>query len=664
MTMPPAPFDSRQGPSQSKKFRFALVSHSIEVVNVVRQTIDRETEDLFATIVGLDDAVATAQALIQEGYEVILGHGGTGGLIARRIGQPVVNIPITMLEMVTALRSAAREGRRIGVTSFETGREGFAAICDVMKMDVQEIVFNNQRELEEGVQAAIQNGVDIIVGGGVSRKIAARLNVKAVIIEPGQQIVREALQQARALAAARRGEIEQHERLQTLFNIMDDGMIGVDAAGRLDLYNQTAEAMLGTDLGPLLGRPLTELGDMLGWVDVLATGAKKSDEIVKIQNRERVVSCHPILIDGKVHGAVSLLKEGSAIQDIDRKLRERVYRRGFAARHTMADITAASPGMQNLIAKARRYARSDAAILISGETGTGKEFLSHALHNASRRKKTPFVAINCAALPESLLESELFGYAEGAFTGAKKGGKIGLFELANQGTIFLDEIGDISLSLQVRLLRVLENKEVMRVGGDRIVPVDVRVISSTHKNLPEEVREGRFRKDLFFRLAVLRLNLPPLRRRTEDIPELLAPLLTAHKKPAACITPAIMERIESYSWPGNIRELNSLVESYLILLGHRKGDEPLFFELFEEYCGPVSEDQPPPAALPLPPPPGSTADGSNGGRPSLAAQVDARKRQIIRETLRRCAGNKTLAARHLGISTHTLWRALKKEGGH
>jgi propionate catabolism operon transcriptional regulator len=649
-------------PSPSKKHRFALVSHSIEVVNIVRRHIDPANEDLFATIVGLDDAVATAQALIQEGYDVILGHGGTGGLIARRIGQPVVNIPITMLELITALQIAGREGRSIGVTSFATGREGFAVICNVLQLKAQEIVFNNQRELEEGVQAAIAGGVDIIVGGGVSRTMAARLKVKAVIIEPGKQIVQDALQQARALATARRGEAEQHERLQTVFNIMDDGMICVDAQGRLNLYNPTAEAMLGRDLTALLGHPATDLGRDLGFDEVLATGAKRSADIIKIQGRERVVNCHPILVDGKVHGAVSLLKEGSAIQDIDRKLRERIYRKGFVARHTMADMVATSSGMQGLVVKAKRYAKSEAAILIAGETGTGKELLSHALHNASRRKKAPFVAINCAALPETLLESELFGYAEGAFTGAKKGGKIGLFELANRGTIFLDEIGDISPSLQVRLLRVLENKEVMRVGGDRIVPVDVRVISSTHKNLQAEMRAGRFREDLFYRLAVLRLRLPPLRRRWADIPGLLAPLLTAYKKRSSCITPAMVAKIESHTWPGNIRELHSLMESYLILLGSRRSDEDLFLELFAEYCGPL-EGSPPPSADPSEPISFASVGGVREEKtPSLAAQLEARKRRIIQETLARCANNKTLAAKQLGISPHTLWRALKKVG--
>jgi len=647
-------------PNLYKKYRFALVTHSIEVVNIVRKFADPASEDLFATIVGLDDAVSTARDLIREGYEVIIGHGGTGGIIAKSLGQQVVNIPITMLEVITALRAAADLGSMIGVTSFAAGREGFETVRQVLGVDARQIVFNSQEELQRGVEQAIENGVDIIAGGGVSRKIAARLGARSVIIEPAKQIVQDALSQARALAASRRRQLESHERLQTIFEIMDDGMLCVDASGHLNFYNQTAETMLGMDLGPYLGRSISELPDSLWLADVLATGTKQTDEITRVQDNELVVNCLPILIDGRVSGAVSLIKAASTIQDIDRKLRARMYRKGFIARHTMTDIVAVSPEMRKLIAKAKRFARSEASILICGETGTGKEILTHAMHDVSLRKKAPFVAINCAALPETLLESELFGHEEGAFTGAKKGGKIGLFELANHGTIFLDEIGDISPNLQVRLLRVLENKEVLRVGGDKIVPVDVRVISSTHMDLREEVRSGRFRKDLYYRLAVLRLNVPPLRQRMQDLPELLAPLLKSYRKPMSCITPAMFARIQAYDWPGNIRELKALIESYLILLGQRKSDERLFEELFEEYEGPPNQGSTFPGKEMGGVQPAATLAGEDKDGLTLMARLEDHRQAIIRRTLHGCGNNKTLAAKKLGISTNTLWRALKK----
>ena len=586
-------------------------------------------------------------------------------MIARSIGQPVVNIPITMLDIATALLTASQKGRKLAITSFAAGREGFETIKDILKLDVRQIVFDNQRELEDGVEKAIMSGVDTIVGGGVSRKIASRLQARTVIITPGRQTIQEALAQARALAAARRKEMEQHERLRTIFDIMDDGMIGVDASGNLDFFNHMAETLLGMSLEPMIGHPVNKLAKALGLDMVLSSGAQKSNEILRVNNSELVVTSFPIWAQDSVSGAVSLIKEGRTIHNIDRKLRERVHRQGFIARHTLADIVALSPGMKKLKAKAERYGQTEAAILVRGETGTGKEWLSHALHNISRRKKAPFVAVNCAALPETLLESELFGYEEGAFTGAKKGGKIGLFELANKGTIFLDEIGDISTQLQVRLLRVLENKEVMRVGGDRIVPVDVRVISSTHKDLSEEVKAGRFREDLYYRLAVLRLNIPPLRQRLQDIPALLAPLLKQYRKAPTCLTPAMLDLIQSYRWNGNIRELNSLMESYLILLGRRSNDEDLFSELCEEYLG-SRQTEPEPAAgrntgriKPLP----KDQNARRVTTSSLVNRLEEHKLTLIRQTLDQCGNNKTLAAKQLGISTNTLWRALKKAEG-
>jgi transcriptional regulator, propionate catabolism operon regulatory protein len=644
------------------RYRFALVSHSEEIVNVVKRNIDYATEELLTKVVELDDAVSVAEDLIQDGYEVIIGHGGTGGMIAKSIGQPVVNIPMNMLDIVSALLKAKTMGDKIGITTLSEGREGFEVIRDILMMDIQEIVFNNQKELREGVEKAIHDGVNVIVGGGVSRKIVERLNAEIVIIEPGKQIVQNTIKQARALAAARRMEMEHHERLRTILNIMDDGMICVDSSGYLNSYNKTAEKMLGMDLNARLGHSLSDSAGALGLMGVLKSKVKKTGKIINFKNSNIVVNSLPILINDRVRGAVSLLKEGNVIQGIDRKLRENIYKKGFIAKHKMQDIVAVGSNMQNLITKAKKFAETEASTLIYGETGTGKEFFSHAIHNHSHRKMSPFVAVNCAALSETLLESELFGHEEGAFTGAKKGGKIGLFELANHGTIFLDEIGDISSNLQVRLLRVLESKEVIRVGGDKIVPVDVRIVSSTHRDLREEVRVGRFRKDLYYRLAVLRLSIPPLRNRVRDIPELLMPLLGKYGKSLPSLTPEILSVIQSYWWPGNIRELNALMESYCILLGKKKYNERLFMELFEEYKDPIKTD------LNLPPTQKDNTSLFDHTKPditesqprALNERIESHKIKIINHVLQQCGNNKTIAAKKLGISTNTLWRIQKK----
>jgi propionate catabolism operon transcriptional regulator len=313
------------------------------------------------------------------------------------------------------------------------------------------------------------------------------------------------------------------------------------------------------------------------------------------------------------------------------------------ARRGLNDLRGESGAMEHLRQTVVLYARSPATVLIEGETGSGKELVAQAIHRESPRRggNRPFVAVNCGAIAESLLESELFGHEEGAFTGARRGGHAGLFEAANGGTLFLDEIGEMPLMLQTRLLRVLEEREVMRVGGTRPVPVDVRVISATHCDLQARVREGRFRADLFYRLAVLRLALPPLRARTGDIPALaewalkhaLAALGARPHPNLAAELAACAPLLASYAWPGNVRELRNLAERLALFLAA----EPL-------------QALTPAFVL-------SVAPELAGAAPALPATAPAE--ETLAEVMARFHGQRAAAARYLGISRTTLWRKLK-----
>jgi len=305
--------------------------------------------------------------------------------------------------------------------------------------------------------------------------------------------------------------------------------------------------------------------------------------------------------------------------------------------------------MRELVERARKYARVDSTVLIRGETGTGKELFAQSIHNESARASFPFVAINCAAVPESLLESELFGYEEGAFTGARRGGKQGLFEQAHKGTIFLDEIGEMSITLQSRLLRVLEEREVMRVGGDRIIPIDVRVIAATHVNLLEAISSGGFREDLYYRLNKLALEVPPLRHRLADIPLFCTHFLDRYGKrhggQAKTLTPEAVGIFQSYSWPGNVRELQSIIERLVVCVESGVIDSRDVQSLMhDELCGSKIE---PRAAVP----------------PSPVTSLDDMARDAIRRALAESGGNRSVAADALGISRATLWRKLKRMDG-
>ena len=260
----------------------------------------------------------------------------------------------------------------------------------------------------------------------------------------------------------------------------------------------------------------------------------------------------------KYRGGVATIHEASDVEEMDRNIRITLHASGLTARSTFNDIIAVSDSMKSAIARAKKFANSDFTILITGETGTGKELFAQSIVNYSKRKKGPFMAINCASIPSNLLEAELFGYEEGSFTGARKGGKDRLFRACSRGTILLDEIGDLSPELQTRLLRVIQEKKIIRVGGTRIIPIDARVIAATNCSLIEQVNEGRFRKDLYYRLNVLHLHIPPLRERIEDIPYIASHILGDYKSVKEAdrfLVISALSFLAGYRWQGNVREM-------------------------------------------------------------------------------------------------------------
>jgi len=321
----------------------------------------------------------------------------------------------------------------------------------------------------------------------------------------------------------------------------------------------------------------------------------------------------------------------------------------FMTRYRFDQLLGDAPAFRATVQLAQRYAATDATVLITGESGTGKELLAQSLHHASARQQGPFVAINCAALPESLLESELFGFEDGAFTGSRKGGKPGLIELAHGGTLFLDEVGDMPAPLQTRLLRVLQEREVLRLGGCAPTPVDIRVIAATHCDLPARIANGQFRADLFYRLNILRLAVPPLRDRPQDIVPLFEALLARHGA-TPLVTPQLQPLLPlllRHRWPGNIRELDNIAERAALCAQALVGADGIgLATLFPEFFEHVQA-----AAQPLP----ASENLRSLGKAAEAAHA--------RRMLDSCDGNMDQAARCLGVSRSTLWRRLRASCG-
>ncbi len=359
-------------------------------------------------------------------------------------------------------------------------------------------------------------------------------------------------------------EISKHskqiEALQTHLHMLlmnfDDGIILTDENMTISFHNDIVKKIMARE--NLVGTDLRDLIPIIRPQEYLGSGfCQISDKTLHYSIKT--------FSEVKIHSFYAItIKDLTDIQTIDEQYRKQMKYSGYNAKYTFANILYRSPLVSDLIKKAQGLAQTDSTILITGESGTGKELFAQSMHAVSSRKNNPFVAINCAALTENLLESELFGYEEGAFTGARKGGKRGFFEMAHTGTIFLDEIGDTSLSMQIKLLRVLQEKEIMRIGGSKIIPVDVRVITATNQDLPALIRKGLFRLDLFYRLNVLPLHIPPLRERTEDIKILmnfyLAKYALLQKKSKPQLTPNIYRLFEKHPWYGNIRELENIAE--------------------------------------------------------------------------------------------------------
>jgi len=428
-----------------------------------------------------------------------------------------------------------------------------------------------------------------------------------------------------------------------------------DAQGYITHFNTPYGQFLGVDAKAQLGKHCTSVIENTRMHIVAETGIPEINHAHRIKGRDMVVQRIPIEKDGKVIAVFGqvMFKNVRDVSKLARKLamlesKVRFYEQELIAlrstRYTMDSIVGVSRAIQDLKQEALKAAANNLPVLVSGESGTGKELFSQAIHHAGARRLHPFVRINCAAIPRDLMESELFGYDEGAFTGALSKGKLGKFELARHGTVFLDEIGDLPLDMQPKLLRVLEEKELERVGGTTVVPVDFRLIAATNQNLEEMVAHGRFRRDLFYRLNVIPLNIPPLRERREDIIPLARLMLREILKETTSreieIDPQAETILRNYDWPGNVRELSNVLERIISSLeGETIFARHLPIHLYGKPKGPAL-----PEAL------------------MLREAMHRAEQEAIRHALAVSKGNKAHAAKLLGIHRTLLYKKMRKLG--
>lgn len=446
-------------------------------------------------------------------------------------------------------------------------------------------------------------------------------------------------------------EMESALLLKTIMETTNDAIVYVNKKGYIEMISKPYVDFLKVDREKVIGKHVTKVIENTRMDIVIKTGVSEIAEVQRINGNKMIAARIPVFIKGKVVGAVgkvlfrdidelnSLYKKISKIEK-ELNLYKDEFKKVNKAKYSLSSIISMSKSMDELKELTKRAAKTNSNVLILGESGTGKELFAHAVHNISRRSNAPFIKVNCGSIPYELLESELFGYEEGSFTGAKKGGKIGKFKAADGGTIFLDEIGDLPMNMQVKLLRVLQDKEIEKIGSNTSEKIDVRVIAATNKDLEKMVSEGMFRLDLYYRLNVLTIKIPPLRERKDDIPILSKHLVQKISRRENIrvdkISDDTLEYLKRHNWPGNVRELENILERAINFL-----DKDIIIK---------------PEHLP----PKITGITKNKKVRSLKTTLEEIERQAIIDTLIFSNGNKTKAANILDISRTSLYEKIKK----
>ena len=627
--------------------RLAFLASLPELAETARRVAEESNEDMI--IVEGAESYLEAYKLQQQGVEAIIARGPTVELARQRTTIPVIRCDPSAFDLLKAFSEAKRLDNHIGlITSWNI------LFDKKLVEDLLGITLYISRtclcsdDVYREVKLAADYGLRVVVGGTITAEAAPSLGLACIKLYTSKEAIRESLEKAKETIRIAREKQAEAERMKIILDLEQTGIMSIDAQGVVNVFNPMAEEIMGIKKNDIIGKSVAVFFPHRPGLKNITSATGIHGDIVTFGKVTAVNNRIPILVNGRVEGLVSTYQEVTRLQEIEAKVRTQLHKKGFTAKAPIEKLMGESKKIKEVALAATEYARSDLTILIMGETGTGKGLLAQGIHLASHRAEGPFVAVNCSALPETLLESELFGYEEGAFTGARRKGKQGLFELAHKGTIFLDEIAGTSLNMQSRLLKVVEEKEVMRVGGNQVIPLDVRILAASNRDLRKAGAEGSFRLDLFYRLNVLSLKMPSLRERPEDVLLLyryfLRSMNIASVEIENILDPELSDELCNYYWPGNIRELEHLAEK-TAALSRRIGSSPERVKkiLLEE----IRESQE------------IVSSAGRGGEISVRVGALAdMESQIIAKLYRKCYGNKRQLAAQLGISRTTLWKKL------
>jgi transcriptional regulator, propionate catabolism operon regulatory protein len=596
-------------------------------------------------------SVRAARQLNFDNVDALISRGVTymGLRTVLPTSMPMIELKVTGYDILRAVHHCWRQygGSKLSVIGSRNMVEGAQSVADILKVDLYYGLITGEEDAEECIEDGLRNGAQVVIGGELACGLARKRGVNCCLIESNRDSIVSALKEAAQAASIASKERMFAVRMRAMMDVLDEGIVAVDERGVIETWNAAAAHLFGFQ-EPILGvgKPARDVFPDLNLEAAVRDGKRITTAIHRVGQTNVVANLVPLFMGQRIIGGVARFEEiGRNKETRDR--RGPVHTGQYEARYRFSDCHGTSLELRNVIDTAGKYASTEAAVLIFGETGTGKEIIAQGIHNASPRKKGPFVAVNCAALVESLLESELFGYVGGAFTGATKSGKPGLFELAHNGTIFLDEISEIPPRLQSKLLRVLQEQEVMRIGDDKTVQIDVRVIAATNRDVKSMARDGQFREDLLYRLDVLEISIPPLRERPGDVRILSRLFLDEYGRKLArrpyTICDGGLAILMAHDWPGNVRELRNICERLCVLA-----------EMAEITAAETSR------VMGLSHPVARKTPGGPGQGVRADLTIRELSAQAVKSALSACNGNRSRAAQALGISRSTLWRLLQR----
>lgn len=518
----------------------------------------------------LHKGVESAKQALQDGAKIIISRGGTARMIRQQLDVEVIEIEGSIYRTLAFLYEDTSQETKIAIVGFKQLMNFVEPICDILGRSYQSFEIKDSTSFSEVIRKVKHWKPDIVIGDAVSFHWAKDQGLNAYLIETSMGTIVDAFERAMLVLNNLKRHISSEKRLSAVLNCTKEGAILVDIDGNIKEVNRQGCNIFEAARADLIGRAFSNY--FISKELNTASENKQEARNIILNYRGKKLAIDHIAIssdDATESSAVILFQHIERIQETGNAIRKKLVDTGFYAKYTFADIWHQSDRMKYLVEMAKQYSRTDSNIMIMGETGTGKELFAQSIHNAGPLADGPFVAVNCAALSGSLLESELFGYAPGAFTGALRSGKTGLFELANDGTLFLDELTEMDIFLQSKLLRALQTREIMKIGDNKVIPIKVRIIAATNKQPMQEVKKGNLRTDLYYRLNVLDLQIPPLRERKGEAGYLFSHFLEkiSRRRKQAVQQPSarLLDAINKYAWFGNVRELENFAEKYVTL---------------------------------------------------------------------------------------------------